>query len=452
MNRMLKIIVSLITVIKDRIESKIDDVISRHTVNRLVKPNLAIHGWGPKIVDVDETNSEDESRCFPESKFSTFKHLDQHDCPGYKDDSKRIYFSPFEQNGRYYYPCDIGGCALPCSCPPCENPALALKCPEHAPDHPALFDTSSAIFISRRILFESENKKPIFNRPNYHPNLCPPPLKLPNLSNLCSVCLKNVDIHSENHFTLHVSSCEICEHIDFISKNSCKLICHVCLKKFNRKDTLDQHLNIHKTNNPYFCDDCSIGFSSRFNFERHIKDEHTTHEQIYQCDHCEAKLVSQRSLNTHVKEKHTDLDIQIFHCDLCEKSYPQKRSLARHKRITHNVNNNKATLAGTSSRNKNILQCKSCESTFTQRSDLDRHINTNHNKSLNENLFICETCHKSFQRKDILKKHEQMHMKPKIICEICLDQFQDKNDLRIYRITNHDNKLTSTLPSLGGES
>ena len=69
MNRMLKIIVSLITVVKDAIKSKIDDVISKHTVNRLVKPNLAIHGWGPKIVDADQTNSEDESRRYAESKF-----------------------------------------------------------------------------------------------------------------------------------------------------------------------------------------------------------------------------------------------------------------------------------------------------------------------------------------------------------------------------------------------
>ena len=62
MNRMLKIIVSLITVVKDTIRVKIDDIISKHTVDRLVKPNLAIHGWGPKIVDADQTNSEDETQ------------------------------------------------------------------------------------------------------------------------------------------------------------------------------------------------------------------------------------------------------------------------------------------------------------------------------------------------------------------------------------------------------
>ena len=289
-------------------------------------------------------------------------------------------------------------------------------------------------------MFESDNKKPIFNRPNYHARLCPPPLKLPNLSNLCSVCLKNVEIHSENHFTLHVSSCEICEHIDFISKNSCKLICHVCLKKFSRKDTLDQHLNIHTTNNTYFCDDCSIGFSSRYNFERHLEEKHSTQEQIYQCDHCEVKLASQRNLDTPMKDIHRNIDVQMFHCDLCEKSYPQRRFLARHKRIIHNVDNSKATLPGTSSKNKNIFQCNSCESTFTQRSDLDRHIKTHHSKSHEENISLCKTCHKSFQRKDYLKKHEQIHIKAKIICEICLDQFQDKKDLKLHRITNHENK------------
>lgn len=436
MNRMLKIIVSLITVVKDTIESKIKDVISKHTQNNLVKPDLAIHGWGPKIVDIDVANSEDDSQHFSEDKFSTFKHLDQHDCPAYEDESKKEHFSPFEKNGSYYYPCDVGGCAIPCSCPPCQNPELAIKCPEHAPDHPALFDTASAILIRRRILFESE--KPIFRRPEHHPSLCPPPLKLANLSKLCSICLRNVDIHSQNHLTLHVSTCEICEYIDFISKNSYNLICFVCLKKFQRKYELENHLKKHSTNNPYYCDECDIGFSSRFNFERHLEEYHTKVDQTYSCEHCDLTFIAQRNLETHRKEKHED--VKLFECDLCEKSYPQKRSLTRHQRISHNIDNKKVSLPGTGPRNKNILDCDLCDSRFTQKSDLDRHLQTVHSGPHSENTFTCKICHKNFQRKDKLIRHEQVHNETKIICEICLTRFQNKNDLRIHRIANHENK------------
>ena len=122
-------------------------------------------------------------------------------------------------------------------------------------------------------------------------------LQLANLSKLCSIYLKNVDIHSQNHLTLHISTCEIYEYIDFISKNSCNLVCFVCLKKFQRKDKLENHLKKHSTNNPYYCDDCDIGFSSRFNFERHLEDYHTTLDQTYSCEHCDLTFVAQRKLD-----------------------------------------------------------------------------------------------------------------------------------------------------------
>ena len=49
---MLTIITSLITIVKDKIESKVEEVISKNTKNGLVKPDLAIHGWGPKMLDM----------------------------------------------------------------------------------------------------------------------------------------------------------------------------------------------------------------------------------------------------------------------------------------------------------------------------------------------------------------------------------------------------------------
>ena len=52
MSRMLTIITSLITIVKDKIESKVEEVISKNTKNGLVKPDLAIHGWGPKMLDM----------------------------------------------------------------------------------------------------------------------------------------------------------------------------------------------------------------------------------------------------------------------------------------------------------------------------------------------------------------------------------------------------------------
>ena len=439
MSRMLTIITSLITIAKDKIESKVEEVISKNTKNGLVKPDLAIHGWGPKMLDMDISNDDDISRLFDERKFSTFKHLNRRDCPGYTNVDKRIYSAPFLKDGKFYYPCDVGGCAVPCSCPPCNNSTVTLKCPDHAPDHPALFVKDAEIMIMRRVLFESEVRKPIFDRPSYHPRLCPPPLKLANLRKQCVVCTHNVKEHTENHYTLHTLSCEICEQIDFVSRHSYALICHVCLKKFDRKHTLEDHLKKHSSQNPYCCDICNCGFSSRFNLKRHLSESHQEAGKIYFCCQCEAKFGVQRSLDSHTREKHNE--VTHFKCDICENSYTRDSSLKRHKRITHNIDESKAIIPGTTKKNKNLNECVLCESMFTQKTDLNRHIKTVHNTSNNsQEKFQCKTCNKDFQRIDHLQRHKKIHQKSsiKIVCEVCLNHFVTKDELKMHRIANHE--------------
>ena len=72
---MLTIITSLITITKNRINPKINNIISNQTTDGLVKPELAIHGWGPIFHDMDISEEDDETSNFAESRFSTFKHV-----------------------------------------------------------------------------------------------------------------------------------------------------------------------------------------------------------------------------------------------------------------------------------------------------------------------------------------------------------------------------------------
>ena len=176
MHRMLTIITSLIAVTKNRISTKIDEIISNQMTNGLVKPELAIHRWGPIINDMDVSEENYETSTYPENKFSTFIHVDKRDCPAYYEESKKKYSEPLSKGGKVYYPCDVGGCLSLCKCPSCKNPKKTLTCPDHAPDHPKLFKKSRDIMIMRRILFAVNTKIPIFSRPFHHPELCPPPL------------------------------------------------------------------------------------------------------------------------------------------------------------------------------------------------------------------------------------------------------------------------------------
>ena len=132
MHRMLTIITSLITIRKNRIDQKINYIISNQTTDGLVKPELAIHRWGPIIHDMDILEEDDETSNFAESKFSTFTHVNKEDCPAYYDESKKKYTEPVFNEGKVYYPCDVGGCLSLCKCPSCTNPKKILACPNHA--------------------------------------------------------------------------------------------------------------------------------------------------------------------------------------------------------------------------------------------------------------------------------------------------------------------------------
>ena len=91
---------------------KISGMVSKSTdADNLLKPELAVQLWGPKYSDVDIPEEFDQSRNFAESRYSTYQHTDNSDCPAFADISKKIYTQPFIKNERWYYPCNIGGCA-----------------------------------------------------------------------------------------------------------------------------------------------------------------------------------------------------------------------------------------------------------------------------------------------------------------------------------------------------
>ena len=144
-------------------------------------------------------------------------------------------------------------------------------------------------------------------------------------------------------------------------------------------------------------------------------------------------------LNRHLQTRHKEEE--HFKCNLCEKTYTRKDILKRHLRIKHNINERKAIIPGTSKINKNLHNCCLCESIFNQKSDMNRHMQTVHNSSNIEEKYLCNICNKEFNKKSNLTRHEEIHRKPKIniICEVCLDQFDTKDELRAHRIAVHEN-------------
>ena len=439
MNRLLKIIISMLKTKRRQINIKKDQVKSR-LVDRtnLTKPPLAVNMWGPKFSDIDVPNEIDEGKVYPEEQFSTFRHVQSEDCPGFKNQTD-VKHEPVYNNGKMIYPCNIGGCGKGCECDPCTGKG-PLHCPDHSIDHPLLFDPEDDLVISRRMFVDPKNNDIIFKRPLSHPKLSPPDLLLAGLKVKCKICKHNKRNHLQHHHSIHPGQvCDICNHKKFISKNSFKLICYICMKQCDSKYRLKDHMNIHDSKeNPYFCRTCEKGFTSKFSYNRHILENHEDKVEEYNCSKCEAKFTLERNLERHMQAQHTNEDEKENVCNLCEKSYNRKDNLLKHQRIEHNKLHKKVILPGIND-DVNPHQCYLCMKTFKQKYHLDRHQESVHYQNSNV-VFKCNTCEKSFRRKDKLQNHEKTHFlgNPKIVCEICQKQFKTKDGLKAHRIAFHE--------------
>ena len=133
---------------------------------------------------------DDLSLLYSDKYFSTYQHVNREDCPAYDDNSKKIHTKPIVHEGRVYYPCNIGGCLEGCPCIPCNRvdeygESNSFKCPSHNPDHPEMFDDSEDLALERRMYFEVESGKPIYERPKFDNKLCPPKIEFARMKKKC---------------------------------------------------------------------------------------------------------------------------------------------------------------------------------------------------------------------------------------------------------------------------
>ena len=324
MNRLLKIILSILTVYKPVIKEKFQSFFNKGlTKNGLFKPRLGIQLWGPSFKELDIDLNLNASENFKEKDFSTFRHAKDADCPSYTDNSKKKNEAARFIDGKAHYPCNFTSCLEICVCIPCNDPdkypeSESFACPDHKIDHPEMFNESEDFSIPRRQFVEFKPDIPIFKRPKEDKFLCPPKIKLAQMKRSCLRCEMIFNDHVTNHHILH-NACQICSHLKRLAETPFNLTCHICLKKFRDKYILFEHVKIHNDeDNPNYCHICLKGFSTKFNYNNHKLTMHGTKKEEYKCDLCEKIYASKSNLNRHIETKHSDTEPQ-FECSECEK-------------------------------------------------------------------------------------------------------------------------------------
>lgn len=135
-----------------------------------------------------------------------------------------------------------------------------------------------------------------------------------------------------------------------------KLVCRICSTKFETKEEVKQHEEIHKT---HICDQCGAAFLKK----SYLQDHQLMHseERRYGCKVCGKAFKHRHTLSVHKK---THEDVRGFICEVCGDSFRARATLHTHTLLKHSDVKN--------------FPCPSCNLRFNLKSSRDKHFVRKH--------------------------------------------------------------------------
>ena len=172
----------------------------------------------------------------------------------------------------------------------------------------------------------------------------------------------------------------------------------------NKTDTNNNCISKQK------CHLCDYATNFKSLMAKHRRQQHKEYNDQYRCETCNKGFPERYLLRNHVDAKHKGIK---WICEFCAKSYEGKGALEVHKRKCHI--------------NDAIYKCKTCHKSF-----MDKHLYIGHvSKHDGKKLFTCEKCKKSFRYKNSLKMHQKScHGNASFLCAQCGMQFTCSKGLK----------------------
>lgn len=199
----------------------------------------------------------------------------------------------------------------------------------------------------------------------------------------------------------------------------------MCRKGFTLRAYLNRHQLAPEDEKHFYCQECGKAFSQRDKLKNHER--------------------------THSGEK-------PFSCSHCDKAFSQRDRMKNHERTHHGVGleaggpNGVLIANGTGEGGQNGVMylprerpylCGVCHKSFARKDHLRKHQRTH----TGERPFQCGVCMKAFSRRDHLKKHQRTHSGEKPYeCFVCSKAYSRKDHLNKHERTHTTGEM---LPTVG---
>jgi hypothetical protein len=194
--------------------------------------------------------------------------------------------------------------------------------------------------------------------------------------------------------------------------------CEKCPKMYGRRSNLLQHIRTKHENLRYPCQDCDRVFTSKLGLKNHKTIIHL--KKLFKCKVCFKMCKNLSCLRTHINLKHLN---RTFQCEICSKIYQNKDNFIVHYRSKHlNI----------------VFACRDCEKIFSSTTGLNLHKASKHLKIMHQ----CEQCPKTYSHKIGLREHvENIHEKKQHSCQYCKKLFKSLSGLTVHKNNIHLKKL-----------
>ncbi|XP_047019370.1 zinc finger protein 567-like isoform X1 [Helicoverpa zea] len=254
-----------------------------------------------------------------------------------------------------------------------------------------------------------------------------------NNEKMCGICPKKFEDKNDlkKHIDVHKNTraCVICgERVNSLSQLLAHRVthipqgqnkCFICDKKFKSSIYLEFHyrnLHIEEDDKKLYCNQCPQVCPSPKKFTDHMKHVHS-HILKYFCDTCSKGFRCKSNLKSHILSHNTN---KSFVCDLCGFSCKQRNGLYDHKIRKHTPQR---------------VYCKQCKRPFPNQLNYDNH-------KCRKVAAICPICGKEIRESNRLSRHMAVHSDvQKYECTRCPAKYKTKAAL-IAHMDRHDDNRT----------